>query len=71
MIVKLQTKMVHVGQYMAEVSVELIDSDTPWAPYLSPKDAFKLDDVRAALQRGDLTAATQNARVFLLTPVAI
>ena len=30
-----QTKLVHEREYVAEVDVELIDSDAAWAPYLS------------------------------------
>lgn len=40
-------KLVHEGKYVAEVDVELIDSDTGWSPYLSLDDACRLDDVRA------------------------
>ena len=63
------TKLIHEGQYAAEVEVELIDSEEGWAPYLSLEDARKLDDVRKALRRGDLKQASQLARVFQLTPV--
>ena len=63
------TKLVHEGQYMAEVDVELIETDEGWSPYLSLEDAYKLDDVRAALRRGDLKSATRLSRVFSLTPV--
>jgi hypothetical protein len=65
------TKFVHEGQYVAEVDIELLDTDEGWSPYLSLDDAQKLDDVREALRRGDLKAASQVARVFTLTPVAI
>ena len=65
-----RTKLVHEGRYVAEVDVELIDDDTGWAPYLTQEDAFKLDDVRAALRRGDLHSASKLARVFELRPVA-
>jgi hypothetical protein len=65
-----RTKFIHEGQYAAEVDVELIDSQDGWAPYLSLKDAQKLDAVRAALRRGDLQRASQIARIFKLTPVA-
>lgn len=64
------TKLVHEGEYVAEVEVELIYSDEGWSPYLTLDDAQKLDDVRAALRRGDLETATQLSRVFKLTPVA-
>lgn len=68
------TKLVHEGQYVAEVDVELLipeDATTEggWSPYLSLEDAYRLDDVRLALRQGDLEAATQLARVYRLTPV--
>ena len=64
------TKLVHEGQYVAEVEVELIETDEGWSPYLSLEDAYKLDDVRAALRRGDLKNAAGLSRVFSLTPVS-
>ena len=63
-------KLVHEGIYVAEVDVETIFTEDGWSPYLSIEDACKLDDVRDALRRGDLKAATQIARVYSLTPVA-
>ena len=63
------TKLVHEGKYVAEVNVELIINDDGWSPYLSLEDAYKLDDVRQALQQGNLDIATKLARVFTLTPV--
>jgi len=68
---KLQTKLVHEGQYAAEVDVELIYTDDEWSPYLSLDDAYKLDDVREALRRGDITTAAKMARVYKLTPVIV
>ena len=65
-----QTKLVHEGQYVAEVDVELIQTDTGWSPYLSLEDANKLDDVREALRRRDVGAASRLARVYTLTPEA-
>jgi hypothetical protein len=64
-------KLIHEGQYVAEVEVDVIEADTGWSPYLSLEDAYKLDEVRAALVRGDLKAAARNARVYSLTPIAI
>ena len=63
------TKLVHEGQYVAEVDIELLDAEEGWAPYLSLEDAQKLDEVRQALRRQDLKAASRLARVFSLTPV--
>lgn len=65
------TKLVHEGKYVAEVDVDLIEMDTAWAPYLSHEEACKLDDVRDALRRGDIKAASRLARVFTLTPVPV
>ena len=65
------TKLVHEGDYAAEVDVTLIESDTGWSPYLSLDDAYRLDDVRAALRRGDIKRASRLARVFELKPVAV
>lgn len=64
-----RTKLVHEGKYIAEVDVELMETEDKWSPYLSVEDAYKLDDVREALRRGDVKAAIQHGRVFTLTPV--
>ena len=64
------TKLVHEGQYVAEVDVELVETDEGWSPYLSLEDAYKLDDVRAALRRGDVKSAARLSRVFTLIPVS-
>jgi hypothetical protein len=62
-------KLVHEGNYAAEVDVELIDTGEGWAPYLSLEDAKKLDDVREALRKGDISTVSKLARVYRLTPV--
>lgn len=69
--VRNQTKLVREGQYVAEVDVELIESDEGWSHYLSLGDAEKLDSVREALRRGEIEKASQSARVFRLIPVAV
>jgi hypothetical protein len=61
-----KTKYVHEGQYVAEVDVDLIEEEGAWSPYLSIDDAYKLDDVRDALRRGDLVSASQYGRIFEL-----
>ena len=68
---KVTTKLVRAGEYAAEVEVEveLIDGDVGWPPYLSVRDAEKLDDVREALREGDLEQAARMSRVFRLTPI--
>lgn len=62
-------KLVHEGQYAAEVVVEVIESEQGWSPTISLEDAYKLDDVREALKTGDLKAAAQYGRVYELRPV--
>jgi len=64
-----QLKLVHEGQYAAEVEVELIYDDQGWSPYMSLEDAYKLDNVREALRRGDIEAAAKLGQVFKLTPL--
>jgi len=64
------TKLVREGAYAAEVEVELIDAEGGWAPYLSLADAGRLDEVREALRRGDVRAASRLGRVFSLTPLS-
>jgi len=66
---KRRSKFVHEGQYVAEVDVDIIEADTGWSPYLSLDDAYKLDEVRSALRRGDIKSASKLARVFTLNPV--
>ncbi|MGH6923011.1 MAG: hypothetical protein ACRED5_04500 [Propylenella sp.] len=63
-------KLVREGKYAADVSVELIEDETGWSPYLSVGDAKKLDAVRRALRDGDIAAAGRHARVFELLPVS-
>ena len=67
---KKRTKYIHEGKYVAEVDVQLIESEDHWAPYLSVEDACKLDDVRDLLRSGQIQAAAKKAKVYLLTPVA-
>ena len=66
-----RTKLVHEGSYVAEVNVELLEDPEGWSPYLSLEDAYRLDDVREALRRGDVKTAARKSRVFSLTPVAV
>ena len=66
------TKLLREGDYVAEVDVELLDEDDlpGWAPYLSLKDAQKLDQVRRALRAGDVADASRLARLYRITPVS-
>jgi hypothetical protein len=64
-------KLVHEGEYVAEVDVELIYTEEGWSPYHSLDDACKLDGVRDALRRGDVKSASRPAKVYTLTPVSV
>jgi hypothetical protein len=64
-------ELVHEGKYAAEVTVELIEDDTGWSPYLSLDDARKLEAVRLALRQDDIAGATKYGRVFELTQIAV
>ncbi len=68
---KRRTKLIHEGNYVAEIDVELIETDDEWSPYLSLEETGKLDDVREALRRGDLKKAARYGRVYTLTPLAV
>ncbi len=65
------TKLLREGPYAAEVEVELIETGTGWSPYISLEDVQKLDDVREALRRGDILAASRLARIYSLIPVSL
>ena len=62
-------KLIHEGPYVAEIEVELIDTEEGWSPYLSLDDALKLDEVREALRKKDLETASRFAQIYTLTPL--
>lgn len=64
------TKLVHEGKYVAEVEVEILDTEDGWSPYLSLEGAQKIDEVREALREGALQRAAKIARVFSLTQLS-
>ena len=68
--IRRRTKFVHEGEYVAEVEVDLIETDEGWAPYLSLEDAYKLADVREALRKGYISSAARFGQVYTLTPVS-
>ena len=66
----IRTKLIHEGEYAAEVQIELSETNDEWSPYLSVEEAYKLDDIREAHRQGDVRTAARYARIFTLTPVA-
>jgi hypothetical protein len=69
--IRRQVKFLREGEYAAEVEVELIGEGEGWGPYLSLKDAEKLDAVREALWVGQIEEAARFAKIFRLVPVAV
>jgi hypothetical protein len=65
-----RVELVREGKYAAEVSIELIEEEGGWSPYLSLDDARKLDSVKLALCRGDIAEASKYGRVFELMPIS-
>jgi hypothetical protein len=65
-----KVELVHEGKYAAEVSIELIEEEGGWSPYLSLDDARKLEAVRLALREGNIAEASKYGRVFELTPLS-
>jgi len=70
MTIRSHVKFIHEGQYVAEVKVDLIVSADSWSPFLSLEDAYKLDDAREALRRGDIETASHIGRIYALKPIA-
>jgi len=68
--IRTTVKIIHEGQYAAEVPVGLIEEEGGWSPYLSLDDANKLDAVRKALREGDVATASKHGRIFQLHPVS-
>ncbi|MFH1793480.1 MAG: hypothetical protein ABIF45_03190 [Pseudomonadota bacterium] len=69
-VTRTKIELVREGKYAAEVSVELIEEEGGWSPYLSLEDARKLESVRLALRDGNITEASKYGRVFELMPLS-
>lgn len=67
---KIKTKLVHEGQYIAEVPIEVEDVDQPWAPWVTGEEVQKLDDVRLALRRNDIETAGKYGKIYRVIQVA-
>jgi hypothetical protein len=63
-------RFVHAGRYAAEVPIELVPDDNAWGPYLPLEHALKLERVQEALERGDIAAASREAKVYELLPIS-
>ncbi|MSQ53196.1 MAG: hypothetical protein EXR28_15065 [Betaproteobacteria bacterium] len=65
-----RTKYIHEGWFIAEVDADLLEDESGWSPYLTVEDACRLDNVREALRKGDVSVASKLARVFTMEPVS-
>ena len=65
-----QTKFLHEGNYVAQVEIELVDSNTGWSPTMSLDTAYRLDDIRLALLQCDIKTASKYATVFEMKQIA-
>ncbi len=63
-------KFIIEGKYVAEVEIDIIDTDEGWSPYISLDDSLKLDSIREALKSDDIKSVKKLAKVFTLSPVA-
>ncbi len=63
-------KFIIEGKYVAEVEIDIIDTDEGWSPYISLGDALKLDSIRESLKQNDIESAKKSAKVFTLSPIA-
>ena len=63
-------KFIVEGKYVAEVEIEIIDTDEGWSPYITLDDALKLDKIKEALKHQDIDTAKKLAKVFILSPIA-
>ena len=67
---KKKKKYIHVGHYVAEIEVELLETDDQWAPYLSLEDTHRLDEVREALSKNDTKTAAKYGVVYVMHKVS-
>ena len=72
MIKENRTELIRVGNHAVEVPVEVMieEGEGGWSPYFSLEEAKKLENVRLALQRGDLAEAAKYGRLFELLPIS-
>ncbi len=66
---KYRTKLIHEGEYVAQVDVRWLQSEENSPPPLSLEDICKIEEVREDLRKGDLKKAAKTARLFTLRPV--
>lgn len=62
-------KIIKEGTFLAEIDIHLIDTDSDWSPCISIEDVVKIDEVRDALRKGELSIASKYAKIYSLQPL--
>jgi hypothetical protein len=62
-------KLIRDGDLVAEIEIEISDSEDPWGPTMSYNDAQKIDQVRDAMKRHDYGTVRSIGRLYRLMPV--
>jgi len=64
-------KRIYVGDVMAEIEVEMTDEPESWGPHIEPSEVDRIDGLRKALKSGDLKAASKQAKLYSVKPLAM
>jgi hypothetical protein len=66
-----KTKRIYVGDVMAEIDVVMSDEPSAWGPHIDPSELDRIDQVRRELKSGDLKAASKQAKLYSVKPLAM
>jgi len=64
-------KRIYAGDVMAEIEVEMTDEPESWGPHIEPSEVDRIDGLRKALKSGDLKAASKQAKLYSVKPLAM
>ena len=64
-------KRIYVGDVMAEIDVVMTEEPSAWGPHIDPSELDRIDELRRALKSGDLKAASKEARLYSVKPLAM
>jgi|GEM_PF-2891402 len=67
----IKTKRIYVGDVMAEIEIEMTDEPDAWGPHANPSELDRIDQLRKQLKAGDLRAASKNAKLYSIKPLAM
>lgn len=62
-------KYIHEEPFVAKVEVMLEEGETGWSPYLGVGDAYKLDEIKEALQKKNIKLASKYGKVYGMHPI--